>query len=269
MIEICSKLNILPLSLLQCTLLAMGQVTLKMSLARMKPFGWNIEFMQSVLLNWRFALCGLCFGAAALLWMLIIKNYPLSQAYPLVSLSYAIGILAAMVFFHETVTVTKWVGVALIIAGCWLMAEPASAQQQVTADFIQTKTVKMLNEKSTATGKMAYQAPNHLTWEYTKPFVCSLKLNGNQVTLTRDGKKAPVNDSAGKMLREVARVMMSSVARKGTRSKQDLPLTGGLSALFKRITIYYDTKTHLARRIIMQEEGGDVTEIVLKNVVSK
>lgn len=111
------------LAIVQSILLAGGQVFLKFALQRMHPFGWTRDFWVSALLNWQFALCGLFFGASSLLWMFIIKRYPLSVAYPMISLSYVFGLLAAILFFHEQVSALKWVGVALIIMGCCLIAK--------------------------------------------------------------------------------------------------------------------------------------------------
>ena len=111
------NISLLSLALIQSFLLAMGQVML-----RMEPFGWNLSFWRSALVNWQFALCGLCFGAASLLWMYIIKHYPISTAYPLVSLSYVFGMIAAIVFFHEHVDIGKWIGVLLIMAGCCIIS---------------------------------------------------------------------------------------------------------------------------------------------------
>ena len=54
--------------------------------------------------------------------MYIVKHYPLSVAYPMVSLTYVFGMLAAMVFFHEPVSLAKWIGIGLIMAGCCLVA---------------------------------------------------------------------------------------------------------------------------------------------------
>ena len=115
--------ELLPLALIQSALLALGQVLLKFGLLRMEPFGWNMNFWRSALLNWQFAGSGLSFGAASILWMYIIKHYPLSMAYPLVSLSYVFGLISAMVFFHEQVEISKWIGVFLIILGCCIIAK--------------------------------------------------------------------------------------------------------------------------------------------------
>lgn len=113
---------ILVLALIQSLLLSAGQVLLKFGLGRMAPFGWNTEFFVSALWNWQFAASGLCFGAGSLLWMYIVKHYPLSQSYPLVSLSYVFGLLAANFFFNEQVDIVKWVGVLFVMIGCVLIA---------------------------------------------------------------------------------------------------------------------------------------------------
>ncbi|MCF0167002.1 MAG: EamA family transporter [Bacteroidales bacterium] len=116
------KIPLLLLAIVQSALLAGGQVLLKFALDRMLPFGWNLTFWKSVFLNWQFAACGLCYGAGSLLWFYIIKNFPFSMAYPLVSLSYVFGMLAALFIFHEPVEWTKWLGVILIMGGCWFIA---------------------------------------------------------------------------------------------------------------------------------------------------
>lgn len=115
--------GLLSLASLQSILLAMGQITLKIGLSRMEPFGWNAKFWQSVFINWQFAVSGICFGIGSILWMYIIKKYPLSMAYPMISLSYVFGIFAAIFIFHENVELRTWLGVVLIIVGCFLIAK--------------------------------------------------------------------------------------------------------------------------------------------------
>ncbi len=116
-------MSLLPLAIIQSLLLAGGQVLLKLALERMEPFGWNWHFWGALLTNWHFALCGLFYGAGTFLWFYIIKHFPFSMAYPMVSLSYVFGMVAAMLVFHEEVSITKWAGVLLIMAGCYLIAK--------------------------------------------------------------------------------------------------------------------------------------------------
>ncbi len=109
--------------LIQSLLLAFGQVFLKIALKKMLPFAWSREFWASVFLNWQFALCGILFGSSAILWMYIVKHFPLSSAYPITSISYVICFIAAMIIFHEDVTIYKWIGMVLIVAGCFFIAK--------------------------------------------------------------------------------------------------------------------------------------------------
>lgn len=111
------------LAVIQSALLAGGQVFLKFALQKMHPFGWTKDFWVSLFLNWQFACCGAFFGASSVLWMYIVKQYPLSVAYPMVSLSYVFGMLAAITFFHESVSPVKWLGIGCIILGCCLIAK--------------------------------------------------------------------------------------------------------------------------------------------------
>ena len=115
--------KIIPYSLLQCVFLSGGQVFLKFALMNMGKFGWNREFWLGLLTNWWFLVCGICYGIASLLWMYILKNFPFSMAYPMISLSYVFGMFAAILFFHEQVSLSRWLGVLLIVLGCALIVK--------------------------------------------------------------------------------------------------------------------------------------------------
>lgn len=106
---------------LQSGLLAGGQVLLKIALKALPKFVWSWDFFKSVLTDWWFAAMGVCFGLAALLWFYILKHYPFSQAYPLTSVAYIFGMVAAILVFGEEVPAMRWIGVALIIAGCFFI----------------------------------------------------------------------------------------------------------------------------------------------------
>ena len=45
------------------------------------------------------------------------------MAYPLASMSYVFGMLAAIFIFHEEVPLTRWLGVVLIMGGCYFIAK--------------------------------------------------------------------------------------------------------------------------------------------------
>lgn len=116
-------MSLLPLSIAQAFLLAGGQVLLKFALRAAGPFQWTCRFFVSQLANWWWLACGFSFLGAGLLWIYILRHYPFSMAYPLSSLAYVFGMLAAMWLFNEHISLTAWLGILLIMAGCWLVVK--------------------------------------------------------------------------------------------------------------------------------------------------
>ncbi len=115
--------QLLSLSVLQSIMLATAQLALKLALARMPRFEWKAAFWLDMLTNWWFLLCGILFTGASVLWMYILKHYPLSKAYPMASMGYVFALIFAVIFLHETVALNRWVGVALIMIGCVFVAK--------------------------------------------------------------------------------------------------------------------------------------------------
>ncbi len=57
------------------------------------------------------------------IYLIAISHLDLSMAYPMVSISYAIILLCSRLFFGEKVSALRWVGVAIIIAGVFLVSQ--------------------------------------------------------------------------------------------------------------------------------------------------
>lgn len=55
--------------------------------------------------------------------MYILKHFPLNMAYPMASLSYVFAMVFAVIFLHESVAWNRWLGVALIMLGCVIVAK--------------------------------------------------------------------------------------------------------------------------------------------------
>ncbi|MDR0795063.1 MAG: EamA family transporter [Tannerella sp.] len=108
---------------LQSLFLASGQVFLKLAMMRMDKFSFTWKFFREATQNWAFAACGASMLLATLLWLYILKNYEFSIAYPLTSISYLIGMVAAIFVFHESIPLTRWIGVFLIMSGVFLVTK--------------------------------------------------------------------------------------------------------------------------------------------------
>ena len=118
-------LKLIGCSVIQCAFLAAGQVFFKFALERFGKFSWTWMFFRNFFTNWWLPASGLSMAAATIVWAYILKHHDLSLAYPLISISYIFGTLAAVFIFHETVPSTRWIGVLFIMIGVAFLTKPA------------------------------------------------------------------------------------------------------------------------------------------------
>jgi undecaprenyl phosphate-alpha-L-ara4N flippase subunit ArnE len=97
--------------------LAGGQVCFKLAVGKIEKFQLSWGYFIDLLTNWWLLASGSCLILATILWGYILKHFEFSVVYPLTAFSYIFGILAAIYIFHETVSITRWVGVGFIIIG--------------------------------------------------------------------------------------------------------------------------------------------------------
>lgn len=121
------------------------------------------------------------------------------------------------------------------------------------ADFVQTKTVALMNEPQVSTGHLIYRSPDYMKWSYIKP---------QAITWEIDGNKSNVNPQVQKLLR----MIMSSIAG---NNQEDEKMQRESKRLFKSVTITMDEDNEVAKRVEMIEKNGDVTIIEFDHVVKK
>ncbi len=110
------------LIILQSILLVAAQSLLKISVQLFGDFSWSWQYFKTVFTTWQFAASGACALTAMLVWMYVLKRYEFSVAYPLLSISYIIGLLAAYFIFHEAGPLTLWIGGCIVRGGVYLIA---------------------------------------------------------------------------------------------------------------------------------------------------
>lgn len=116
-------MRLIGLVLIQSLFLCGGQVVMKKALEVMGAVEWSWAFVGRQLVNWWWLGCGVSFTVAGVLWMYILKHYPFSQAYPLSSIAYVFGMIASMLVFHEQIAWTQWIGILLIMSGCYFVVQ--------------------------------------------------------------------------------------------------------------------------------------------------
>jgi len=63
----------------------------------------------------------LCFGVSSILWLVIISQWELSYAYPLVALGYVLVIIYGNLFLNEQLNLAKISAMILILAGITIL----------------------------------------------------------------------------------------------------------------------------------------------------
>lgn len=159
--------------------------------------------------------------------------------------------------------------------------QAASQLQTLQCDFVQTKHLKMLNDKLVSHGKMYYKKSDKLRWEYTTPYHYIFILNGSRVLLKNEKRNDIIDVNQNKVFKEIARLMMNSVVGKSLSDSRDFsskisssnseliatltPMRKDLKQMFKQISLYFSQSTSLVYKVILVEKNGDKTIIELKN----
>lgn len=187
----------------------------------------------------------------------------------------------------------------IIIALCSLLSLPLMAQQMseeqakkqisqaaaiiktMQCDFVQTKHLKMLNDKMVSKGRMYYQQSDKLRWEYTAPYTYTFIINGTKVMMRNNRRNDVIDVNQNKVFREIARIMMSSVVGNCLNNPKDFkatistdkdqwiatltPQRKDLKAMFQTIRLYFDRQKQMVQKVELTEKKGDKTVIELTN----
>ncbi len=94
-----------------------GQLSLKYALLR--PLA-SRDF-ASLLFSGPTAIWLVCYVATMLFWLLALRSIPLSQAFPILGLQYALIPFLSSRFLAERLIPAQWGGIVLIVAGVFLV----------------------------------------------------------------------------------------------------------------------------------------------------
>jgi len=160
--------------------------------------------------------------------------------------------------------------------------QAASQMKSMQCDFVQTKHLKMLNDKMVAKGKMYYRQGNQLRWEYVTPYAYTFILNNNKVLLKNSQRNDVIDVNQNKVFKEIARIMMNSVVGKCLADEKDFktqistegqewvarlqPLRKDMKQMFQQIILHFDRKQSVVSVVELLEKNGDRTVIELKDI---
>lgn len=104
-------------------MLGIGQLFFKIAAERLViGRGWS-AFVWSMV-GWPMASVLLLYAIATVLWVYLLHGLPLSRAYPFIALVFAFVPLLSWFVFHEALDLRYGLGLALTLAGLYLIAAP-------------------------------------------------------------------------------------------------------------------------------------------------
>lgn len=121
------------------------------------------------------------------------------------------------------------------------------------ADFVQTKTVALMNEPQVSTGHMTYRAPDYMQWAYLTPQNMVWEVDGN-------------NSNVNPQVQRLLRMIMAAIAGEG---EVDAKAQKESRKLFQSVNVVMDESGRVAQRVELVEKNGDTTLIEFTNVVTE
>ena len=149
--------------------------------------------------------------------------------------------------------------------------------------FVQTKTLSILSDSFKSEGVLYFTRPQKLRWQYTTPYRYDFIMDGHSVTMRSEQGSQTVDADGNRIFRQLCAVIAGGVDGSLLTSDRDFDISwqrdnGVISAelrpkirpfkdMFARIVITLGDEDCMVRHILMEENGGDTTEIVFTECV--
>jgi multidrug transporter EmrE-like cation transporter len=85
------------------------------SRANIAPIGWKLATEPHILGGL------ICYVISVVVWIMALSRVEVSIAYPLLSIGYVVNAIAAWYLFGEAVSVSRLVGIGIIIVGVYIV----------------------------------------------------------------------------------------------------------------------------------------------------
>lgn len=121
------------------------------------------------------------------------------------------------------------------------------------ADFVQTKTIALMDEPQVSTGHLSYRSPDYMQWAYTSPQTVVWEIKGTE-------------SNVSPQIQGLLRMIMSAISGQGQDDKR---LQKESKRLFRAVNIEMDEKNNVAKQVELIEKNGDTTIIQFNNVVTE
>lgn len=151
----------------------------------------------------------------------------------------------------------------------------AAATNNIQRTFTQTRTSSLLAEPVVMTGKLSFNRPDDVVWEYDSPQQRVIKVSKNNVTVTADGKTTELNPRIKKMVQGFTSLFLNESGKmldeklfdvtlldcgKSYRAEMK-PLRKDMQRLFAKIVFRFAKDSCQVEAITLSEREGDEVNI--------
>ena len=162
------------------------------------------------------------------------------------------------------------------------IVDKCSQMKSMSCDFLQVRTVPLMDSPQESKGRMLYRQPSAIKWSYIEPFINSFTLDGENITIDNGMEESRVDGEAARMFKGLAGIMMGCMTGESLRDKRLFqtsvtekdgewiavlfPQRREMKRVFTQIEMVFDPATQLLKRMTMSEQSGGSTQIIVSNV---
>ncbi|SMC34667.1 LolA family protein [Moheibacter sediminis] len=153
--------------------------------------------------------------------------------------------------------------------------------KSLQCDFKQTKHLDFMENDVKSSGKLYYKSSNKIRWEYTSPFSYYVIFSNEKMFVNDNGKKKETELSSSKLLKDINKIMLSTVNGSGIfdetkfsisyyKSGSDflatmIPTDKNYKKYIKQIDLTFDSKTFFLKKMKSTEPSLDYTLVEFSN----
>lgn len=161
------------------------------------------------------------------------------------------------------------------------VVKKATGINSFSAEFHQTKHLETMDGSPESSGRVFYQSPDLLKWEYTSPYNYQVLFRDSRLFIAEDGAFSEIDLSSSKLFEKMGELVSGSVNGKILQADEDfkityhkekqhiqariIPKNKSLSGMFSEIWISFNSD-YLIKSIRLIDPSGDFTEVFMKNI---
>ncbi|MBO6078423.1 MAG: outer membrane lipoprotein carrier protein LolA [Bacteroidaceae bacterium] len=162
------------------------------------------------------------------------------------------------------------------------IAAQCASMKSMKCDFRQVRTVPLMDDPQISSGEMLYRQPSSLKWIYKKPFIYSITIDNDNISVETDQGGTEMGSDASRMFRGLVGIVLGCMSGENLKDKrlfqttvteQDnewvavlVPQRREMKRLFSEIVMVFDPATSLLKRLDMKDQNGGSTAIEISNV---